>query len=332
MEELPLLIPNRGWDPRILAFRSADVVTVFAVLTRRWTLLVDTLYSRAGALELARRALEAAARLHGGPAPPLLVINTHADWDHAWGNGVFAGPEAAFPAPVLGTRECARRLRQAEDAAELESMRAREPVRFAGASLVSPTLAFEGALEIDCGDLLVHLLPAPGHVPGQVVVWLPEIRHLLGADAVEHPMPFVQGPGHLQEMIGTLEAFRRLAPLRLLACHDGLDGDPGLIQRNLDYFGRVREAARAHPQVDPASSGLDLLLELPFEEFCGGVPQEAREFYRGAHLKALRAALAEVQDEGGEPRSGGGLRRWPGTPGPGGPPRLGDGDSGGSGP
>ena len=33
MRELPLLLPNQGWDPRILAFRSADVVTVFAILT-----------------------------------------------------------------------------------------------------------------------------------------------------------------------------------------------------------------------------------------------------------------------------------------------------------
>jgi len=276
------------------------VVTVFAILTRRWTLLVDTLYSSVGALELARQALQAAALLHGGKAPPLLVVNTHADWDHAWGNQTFAGPEAAFPAPVLGTRECARRLRQAEDASELRAMQAREPQRFAGASLVPPSLAFEGPLEIDGGDLVAHLLPAPGHVPGQVVVWLPEIRHLLAADAVEHPMPFVQGPGHLKDMMETLEALQRLAPLRVLACHDLLDGDPRLIQKNLDYFSRVREAARTHDGTDPQSPDLDRLLDLPFEEFCGGVPRQAWEFYRGAHLKALRAALAEVQDPAGQ--------------------------------
>ena len=302
MRELPLLLPNQGWDPRILAFRSADVVTVFAVLTRRWTLLVDTLYSRAGAIELARQALQAGARFHGGEAPPLLVVNTHADWDHAWGNGVFAGAGAKYPAPVLGTRECARRLRQAEDALELETMQAREPQRFAGASLVPPSLAFEGILEIDGGDLVAYLLPAPGHVPGQVVVWFPEIRHLLAGDAVEHPMPFVQGDGHLQDMVATLEALRDLAPLRVLACHDRLDGDPCLIQKNLDYFRRVREAARAHGDADPQNPELDLLLDLPFEEFCDEIPREVWDFYREAHFKALRAALAEVQDRRGQGR------------------------------
>jgi energy-coupling factor transporter ATP-binding protein EcfA2 len=194
----------------------------------------------------------------------------------------------------------ARRLRQAEDASELEAMRAREPERFAGASLVPPSLAFEGTLEIDGGDLVAHLLPAPGHVPGQVVVWFPEIRHLLAGDAVEHPMPFVQGPGHLKDMVATLEALRRLAPLRVLACHDRLDGDPGLIQKNLDYFRRVREAAGAHGGSDPQNPELDRVMELPFETLCDEVPREAWDFYRGAHLKALRAALAEVQ--GGQGR------------------------------
>lgn len=308
MPELPVPLPNRGWDPRICAFRCAEVVTVFAVLTRRWTVLVDTLYSEAGARELGRLALEAAARHHGAAAPALLVVNTHADWDHAWGNGVFAGPTAQFPAPLLGTRECARRLGSAEEGGDLADRIGREPERFAGASLVPPTLSFDGALEIDGGDLTLHLLPAPGHTSDQLVVWIPEIRHLLAADAAEHPMPFVQGPGHLGQLVEALEMMRDLEPGRVLACHDRLDGDPGLLARNLAYFARVRQAALQHRAAAPQEVDLEQALGLPLAEFLEGVPEEAWEFYRDAHHKAMRAALAESQTRAlatGRPGRGG---------------------------
>ncbi len=295
MPELPVPLPNRGWDPRICAFRCAEVVTVFAVLTRRWTVLVDTLYSEAGAREMGRLALEAAARHHGAAAPPLLVVNTHADWDHAWGNGVFAGPTAHFPAPVLASRECSLRLRSGEEAAELARMKAGEPERFAGASLVPPTLSIEWTCEVDGGDLTLQLIPAPGHTPDQLVVWIPEIRHLLAADAAEHPMPFVKGPGHLGQMVATLEAMRDLGPVRVLACHDRLDGDPDLLARNLAYFALVRQAALQHRGAAPQEVDLEEALGLPLAEFLEGVPEEAWEFYRDAHHKAMRAALAESQ-------------------------------------
>lgn len=270
--ELPVEAPNRGWDPRVRAFTSGSTVTVFAVVTERWTVLVDTLYSEAGARELARLVR------------PTMIVNTHADWDHAWGNAAFPG------LPILGTAECARRLRSPEEAAELARMQAAEPARFAGASLVPPNLTFEGAAEVDGGDLTLRLLRAPGHQPDQIVIWIPEIRTLLGADATEHPMPFVQGPGHLAELVGTLEWMRDLRPATVLACHDRLDGDPRLLDRNLAYFAAVREAARRHPEVASDHPDPEAALGMPF---AAAVPEEAREFYRGAHLRALRAALAE---------------------------------------
>ena len=301
MLELPVAVPNAGWDPRLLAFRSAEVVTVFAVLTRRWTVLVDTLYSEAGVRELVRQVLEVATPPGGGAAPPLLVVNTHADWDHAWGNHLFAGAGAPFPAPVLATAACAQRMREPGEAALLAQMSAGEPARFAGASLTPPTLAFEGSLRIEGGDLTLELLPAPGHKPDQLVVWIPEIRTLLGADATEHPMPFVEGPGHLAELVATLERLRALEPEFVLACHDRLDGDPGLLDRNLAYFARVWAAASSHPGGAVQDEALEEALGLPFAEFAEGVPPGAWDFYRDAHRRALRAALVEARSHGGGP-------------------------------
>ena len=125
------------------------------------------------------------------------------------------------------------------------------------------------------------------------MVWIPEIRHLLAADAAEHPMPFVQGPGHLAQLVDTLEAMRALRPSKVLACHDRLDGDPDILERNLAYFARVRQAALRHRAAVPGDEDLEQALGLPLADFLDGVPEDSWEFYREAHHKAMRAALAE---------------------------------------
>ena len=78
---------------------------VFIVVSERYVVLVDTLVNEATAralLELARPHLR---------GRELLVVNTHADYDHAWGNQLFAAADGMAPAPIVGTRACAERMR-----------------------------------------------------------------------------------------------------------------------------------------------------------------------------------------------------------------------------
>ncbi len=100
------LVPNQGWDPRILVCGYELVygayalpMHVFIVVSERYVVLVDTLVNEATAqalLELAR------PHLHGRG---LLVVNTHADYDHAWGNQLFAAPTVWRRRPIIGTRD-----------------------------------------------------------------------------------------------------------------------------------------------------------------------------------------------------------------------------------
>src|SRR5215210_2275081 len=102
------LVPNQGWDPRILVCRWGTLVDTFIVVSERYVVLIDTLINRRTAealLEMARPHLV---------GRQLLAVNTHADWDHAWGNHVFAGPVAALTAPIIASRHCAERLRSEE--------------------------------------------------------------------------------------------------------------------------------------------------------------------------------------------------------------------------
>jgi glyoxylase-like metal-dependent hydrolase (beta-lactamase superfamily II) len=103
--ETVALVANQGWDARILVCRCGPLVDTFIVVTERYVVLIDTLINRRTAealLEIAREHL---------PGRQLLAVNTHADWDHAWGNHVFAGPSELLPAPIIASRRCAERLR-----------------------------------------------------------------------------------------------------------------------------------------------------------------------------------------------------------------------------
>src|SRR4029079_12597453 len=120
MTDTVSLVPNQGWDARILVCRCGTLVDTFIVVSERYVVLIDTLINSHTA-----QALLAIAREHLA-GRQLLVVNTHADWDHAWGTHVFAGPGAALPARSIASRQCAERLRSEEARRELAQMRGNE--------------------------------------------------------------------------------------------------------------------------------------------------------------------------------------------------------------
>ncbi len=70
-------------DPRVRVFRHGDVVDTFLVTTERFLVVIDTATSPE-AIEAVLAVVEPP-----GNGRSLLVVNTHGDWDHVWGNVVF---------------------------------------------------------------------------------------------------------------------------------------------------------------------------------------------------------------------------------------------------
>jgi glyoxylase-like metal-dependent hydrolase (beta-lactamase superfamily II) len=288
------LVPNAGWDPRILVCRCGTLVDTTIVVAERYVVLVDTMHNArmAGALlEIARPHLE---------SRQLLVVNTHADWDHAWGNQLFVGDGAAHPAPVIGSRRCAERLRSAEARRKLEAMRAAQPGRFDDVRLVPPTITFDGALAIDGGDLTLELFATPGHQPDHIAVWIPQIRTLLAGDAAESPFPFVDSAATLPQLRDSLARMAALEPAAALYCHAPADAGPALLQANIAYFDEVERRCRLALADGPIALADDSDVEaLAGFSFADAIPAgaDARElagFYRPAHHRALRATLEHL--------------------------------------
>jgi glyoxylase-like metal-dependent hydrolase (beta-lactamase superfamily II) len=295
------LLPNAGWDQRIRVFQYGRLVTSFAVISERYVVLIDTLINVATAEALLSAVADAL------PGRQLLAINTHADWDHSWGNAAFAGPDALHQAPIIGHQRCRERLLAAEAQQELAQMQQRDPELFTGLRIQPPTLTFNDHLTIDGGDLRFELLRTPGHQPDHISIWLPELRAVFTGDAAELPLPFISNPATLPELRVSQVRLLALEPERAFHCHAHKitrAGSPGLqvLRDNIAYFddleGRVRTALSAGrlPQ-QPAVEDVETLVDFPYEQVPGLalLDDEERAAYRENHRSAIAAMIGNVR-------------------------------------
>ena len=234
------LIDNRGWDRRILSCRNGQLVNTFIVVTTRYVVLIDTMINAVTAaklLDYARPYLTGQRRL--------LVVNTHADYDHAWGNQLFAGEQAQHPAPIIAHRLTVGRFDDLDSAISLAQSRTREPHIFGEVILTKPTILCDDQLCIAGGDLTLHLFATPGHTPDHIAVYMPEIRALLAADAAELPFPFAHNAAALPLMRASLAGLAALRPVTALYCHAPITVGPQLLHDNITYFDAIEAYCRA---------------------------------------------------------------------------------------
>src|SRR5207247_5831506 len=90
---------------------------------------------------------------------------------------------------------------------------------FKNVFLLPPTITFNQHFTIHDSNLTIQLLYAPGHHLDQIVAWIPELRLLLAFDAVEKPLPLIEGANCVPHMFATLEQLIALQPLHLLSSH-----------------------------------------------------------------------------------------------------------------
>lgn len=287
-------IPEMSADQRVRVFRrnfngiegfDGMEVDAYVVITERYVVVFDTLLCPADAsivMQLVEDQL---------PGRQLLVVNSHADWDHSWGNAYFTGEHAA---PIIAHDLCLTRLQSEEAHKELLEYQKRYPI-FQNVSLVAPTITFDQYLTIHGGDLTIELLPAPGHHPDHIAAWIPELRLLLAFDAVEKPIPIMENAEAVPSMFATLEHFLALQPKQVLCSH-GKSTKVELVEENLSYFREVERRSRdllqkhrpTHDELEHASE----IIHYSFDEVIAGstVPVD-RTFYAWAHGMNVRSLL-----------------------------------------
>lgn len=270
-------------DDRIVIVRAGDEVDGVFIRTERFNVLIDTL----GTPELCLTALGMLGEQIN--ARPLIVINSHMDWDHFWGNAAIARR-----APIIAHAAALDRLRD-PSAREVLRDKASQESRFRDVDLIGPDITFSGSMTLNGGDLTLELIHTPGHTPDHVAVWIPELRICLAVDAVEYPIPEVwsKNAGDLRLIRSSLERIRDLNARLVIPAH-GRTHSPSAVHDNLAYFqaladrvGSLSESQLAEPQLG-GSSGLRL------EDFVAipeGMPSDVVAFYRNCHETNLGATV-----------------------------------------
>ena len=259
------LLANGGWDPRIEVIQVGDLVRSHLIYTENFTVVYDTLLGPLSGAYLAQRAAER--------GKPVLVVNSHSDWDHYWGN-------QCFTAPILGLQMTADRILGEFGKAEL-AKKSEEHASYAAIKLVAPSVRLQGETTLDGGDLTLQLLHTPGHRPDHLALYIPEIKTLLPGDAVETPFALldeVHPQSDLDQMESTLARFLALDVDWLLCNHAPPQAGKQLVQKNLEFYRELRKQARLSDSVE------SLIRQFPYQG-----PAHA-DFYRKDHTRICQAA------------------------------------------
>ncbi len=264
--------PNAGWDPRIHIARCGDLVRAYLIQSEKYLVVYDTLLGPKSGAWLRQQALTLSE------GRPLLVITSHADWDHYFGNQVFSEP-------ILGSQLCAERILGDPGQKELAQKIREDAPSYSEVRLTPPTVTFPGEATILGGDLTFRLLPTPGHRPDHLSLHLPEISTLLPGDCVEDPIPLVDedsraGSTSVSELIATLEKLSALKAEWVLANHAEPERGSQRLLSNLKYLNELQASAAACENFEALKNAHP------------GNPDWG-DFYRKAHAFHLECAWAQ---------------------------------------
>jgi glyoxylase-like metal-dependent hydrolase (beta-lactamase superfamily II) len=164
-------------------------VTVTAVVGTDGVAVVDTRCSVAEAREVAEQIRRFTS------APVRWVVNTHAHFDHTWGNAEFVAPRQDPPARIWGHASLPARFDLDDPfvADILRKMRAAGPewaAQVAGLELVPPTELVHESATIDLGGRLLELRHhGRGHTDADLWIRIPDAGVVLAGDLVEESGP-----------------------------------------------------------------------------------------------------------------------------------------------
>ncbi|HEV2635737.1 MAG TPA: MBL fold metallo-hydrolase [Actinocrinis sp.] len=170
-------------------------VTVTAILGADGVAVVDTRCSPAEA----REVKDLVRRLT--PLPIRWVVNTHAHFDHSWGNAEFVAPRLDPPARIWAHETVPARLTWDDPGVtELRALMAAEGPEWADTlaevEFAHPTDLVRHAADLDLGGgrMLELRHHGRGHTDGDLWIRVPDAGVVLAGDQVEQSGPPAFGP------------------------------------------------------------------------------------------------------------------------------------------
>lgn len=235
------------------------------------SLLVDTLFD----LQRTEHMLAAMRRATPAAAQVDILVNTHANGDHCWGNQLVPG------ARIVASRSAAEEMHELPPQVLAEMMRAAPTMGplgeylldifgafdFDGIQLTPPTETFDGELALQVGARAVQLIEVgPAHTRGDVLVYLPADRLLFTGDILFESVHPVMWAGPVERWIAACDRMLAMDVDVIVPGH-GPVTDKGGVRRMRAYLAHLRDHAHARYQ---AGMSLDQAArDIPLDDFAG---------------------------------------------------------------
>ena len=231
-------------------------------------LLVDTLFD----LPHTRRLLDAL------PVRPTVVVNTHFNGDHCWGN------ELVGDVPIVAHVQCREQLVNGPRPEFLAGLAVADTgddptlgylknafarFDFSGITLTPPTVVFDGpSHELDVGGRAVSLFHyGPAHTLGDAVVWVPDERVLFTGDLLFLQVCPLVWDGTVTNWLRAIDSMLALDPLVVVPGH-GPVSDAGGLRDMAGYLTLLLEQGRAlHDEGVPVDDAVGRLALGPYAEW-----------------------------------------------------------------
>jgi len=233
------------------------------------SLVVDTLFD----LRLTREMLAAYGRVLGPGAGIDVLVNSHANGDHCYGNELLSG------ARIVASRATAEEMPEVPPqalAATLEAAPALGAMgeffqrifgafEFDGITLTPPTETFDGELTLHAGGREVRLIEVgPAHTRGDTIVHVPDQRLVFAADILfvgGHPMVWA---GPVANWVRALDVLLGLDADTFVPGH-GPVTDRSRVEELRGYFQYLEREVRA--RYDAGMAAMDAALDISFADY-----------------------------------------------------------------
>ncbi|HIH89675.1 TPA: MBL fold metallo-hydrolase [Candidatus Bathyarchaeota archaeon] len=198
---------------------------VYAIVCPKRVFIVDTFLGPKPMEEVKAKLTK-----EGVTGRPFVVFNTHADYDHFWGNQSFEG------SIIVAHDSALRRIRTQGD----EGLREYGAQKMGEVRLTPPNLVFRKKIAfVEEG---VEFFYTPGHTGDSSSCYDSVDKVLLAGDNLEAPYPYVNLL-NLKEYTQSLEEYTRLGAKMTIPGHDPPQQDRTLLEENLAY---IRGVASGH--------------------------------------------------------------------------------------
>jgi glyoxylase-like metal-dependent hydrolase (beta-lactamase superfamily II) len=202
---------------------------VYAIISTKRVFIIDTFLGPKPMDEVKSQLTK-----EGITGKPFVIFNTHADYDHYWGNQSFED------SIIIAHDQTYKRIRtQGEEGLRQYATQAMGAVR-----LTPPNLVFRKRIAFM--EEGVEFFYTPGHT-GDSSSCYDSVDHvLLPGDNLEAPYPYVNLL-NLKEYTQSLEEYKRLEAKVIIPGHDPPQLDGTLLDENLNY---IRDVASGHIDLD----------------------------------------------------------------------------------